>query len=122
MIAEHWLAPFIERFRAGTMAREISAALFIAARQQVVDALVTEGDVAMLTLPVREILRRSAETHVYRVLLVHTHPSGDPRPSLQDISATRRLCRHLRQQRLRLLDHIILTDEHYFSFRANRML
>ena len=61
MIAENWLAPLIDRFRPGMIVRETSAALFITAQPQVVDALVTEGSSAMLTLPFQQILQRGHE-------------------------------------------------------------
>lgn len=104
------------------MLREVSATLFITAQAKIADTLLIEGSVDMLTLPVQEILQRSHKANARQILLVHTHPSGDPRPSAQDIAVTRRLCQNLRRQNLRMMDHIILTQDQYFSFRAHRLL
>lgn len=122
MISAASLSPVIERFRTDALAREMSATLFITSERHIVDAMVTEGEVHMLNLPLHEILLRCHETRAQQIMLLHTHPSGNPCPSSQDVVVTRRLCVHLRRQGLRLLDHIILTQHHYFSFRANAML
>lgn len=50
------------------------------------------------------------------VILTHNHPSGDPKPSEKDISATERLKRALATLDIKLLDHIILGEDTYFSF------
>jgi len=122
MVSDIWLSSLIDIFRPDAMLREVSATLFITAHAKITDTLLIEGSVDMLTLPVQEILHRSHKASARQILLIHTHPSGDPRPSPQDIAVTRRLCQHLRRQHLRMMDHIILTQDQYFSFRAHRLL
>ncbi len=75
-----------------------------------------------MDFPIVDILRDSLALRADHVMIVHTHPSGDPRPSPQDVTATRLLCLRLRRQGQRLFDHLILTKRLYFSFRANRLL
>ncbi|AKF03402.1 JAB domain-containing protein [Sandaracinus amylolyticus] len=51
------------------------------------------------------------------VVLCHNHPSGDPRPSADDVALTRRLLVASEYLGVRLLDHVILgEDDQYFSF------
>lgn len=101
---------------------ERSAILFLDQRARLCGARLIEGDSDMLELPMREILEDGMALPARQILLVHTHPSGDPRPSRQDVAATRRMCGLLRRQGQRLFDHIILSNSRYFSFRANRLL
>ncbi|TNE42903.1 MAG: hypothetical protein EP321_04340 [Sphingomonadales bacterium] len=122
MIGSAFLTPLVEKLHTDALTREISATLFITPERRIVDTLVTEGEADMLILPLHRILARGIETGAHQIMLLHSHPSGDPRPSCQDVAATRRLCLHLRRRGLRLMDHIIVTRDHYFSFRANAML
>jgi DNA repair protein RadC len=51
-------------------------------------------------------------------MVVHNHPSGDPKPSPDDARLTLRLCAAADVLDLPLLDHLIVGDGHrYFSFR-----
>jgi DNA repair protein RadC len=101
---------------------EISAIFYIDHASRILDATVTEGTFDQVELPFVRILHHCLEVDARQLLLVHTHPSGNPQPSQQDMALTRRLCIRLRQQGRRLTDHVILTDNRYFSFRANGLL
>jgi DNA repair protein RadC len=50
------------------------------------------------------------------VIFVHNHPSGEPTPSAEDLALTERLCRAGELLGVRVLDHVILGHEGYFSF------
>ncbi len=101
---------------------EIAAIFFVDGRYRIIDMHLIEGAPDMLELPVSQILRDSAALQARLLMMIHTHPSGDPHPSTHDVAVTRMLCAHLRRQKQRLIDHIILSKHLYFSFRANRML
>lgn len=100
----------------------MSVFVFLSAWGESVDALVDEGAPDALPLPVERVLARAAHLRTPRLLLCHTHPSGDPRPSSQDLHATRQLCAKLRPRGISLADHIILARDSYFSFRMHRLL
>ncbi len=52
------------------------------------------------------------------VIVVHNHPSGDPRPSRDDARVTQRLCAAADILDIELLDHLIVGDDgRYYSFR-----
>lgn len=117
------LAAFLaERFQCREGDPERAAILFIDHRAHIIDMHLIEGTADQLTLPMQQILQQSVKLRVRQIMMIHTHPSGDPRPSTHDVAATRLLCAHLRRQRQRLVDHLILSRTHYFSFRANHML
>ncbi len=54
--------------------------------------------------------------------MVHNHPSGDPRPSRQDVTTSRAIARLARMLDARLLDHRITANEQTFSFRSEGLL
>ena len=51
------------------------------------------------------------------IIVAHNHPSGDPRPSVEDRAATRRLERAGRILGVPLLDHVVIGEGGYYSFR-----
>ena len=51
------------------------------------------------------------------VVFVHNHPSGDPTPSEDDIAVTRRLEHAAELLGIRVLDHVIVGDGQYSSFK-----
>jgi DNA repair protein RadC len=48
-------------------------------------------------------------------IVVHNHPSGDPRPSLEDIELTRHLSAACELMSIRLLDHVVVSHDNYTS-------
>lgn len=60
----------------------------------------------------RALLRHAASG----VVFVHNHPSGDPTPSAEDVSLTERLVRAGELIGIRVLDHVIIGAEGYYSF------
>ncbi len=56
------------------------------------------------------------------IVLCHSHPSGSLRPSASDEQLTAELSKAAKYIDIRMLDHIILTRDNYFSFADNGML
>jgi len=65
----------------------------------------------------REVFGAAAAGGAAAVVLFHNHPSGDPKPSKDDIELTRRLAAVGTLMGIDVLDHIILTDVRYYSFK-----
>lgn len=55
-------------------------------------------------------------------MVLHNHPSGDPAPSRQDIEITKRLVKTGELMDIPLLDHIIIGDNRYTSFKESGLL
>jgi DNA repair protein RadC len=70
----------------------------------------------------REIFRVAASAGAAAVVLFHNHPSGDPTPSEDDVALTRRMTAAGEIMGIPVVDHMILADTHYFSFRDAKML
>jgi DNA repair protein RadC len=65
----------------------------------------------------REIFREAASASAAAIVLFHNHPSGDPTPSRDDVDLTRRLVEAGELMGIDVIDHVILADTRYFSFR-----
>ena len=86
------------------------------------DILISKGTVnASLATP-REIFIEALRYQAVSLILVHNHPSGDPEPSEEDRLLTRRMDEAGKLIGIRLLDHIIIGDASYVSFRERGLL
>ena len=65
----------------------------------------------------REIFREAASACAAAIVLFHNHPSGDPQPSRDDVDLTTRLVQAGEIMGIDVIDHVILADNRYFSFR-----
>lgn len=70
----------------------------------------------------RMIFQKALALRATGLILVHNHPSGNCKPSEQDIALTKRMHSAAHQLELRLIDHLILTADKYFSFADEGML
>ncbi len=70
----------------------------------------------------REIVKRAIELSAFAIVIVHNHPSGDPKPSKADIDATKQIQNALEALDMRLHDHIIMSHTTYFSFKSSGII
>lgn len=64
----------------------------------------------------RDVFLRAVKRNAHTIILVHNHPSGDPKPSRQDLSVTTRLKEAGELLGIPVIDHIIIGDGSYYSF------
>lgn len=95
----------------GSLPDERLRILFLDSAQNLIaDEEVQRGSLGQLAIYPRTIFRRALEHNAAAIILVHNHPSGDPNPSDEDISATRKLDRIGRALDVAILDHMIVTS------------
>jgi DNA repair protein RadC len=82
------------------------------------DETVIEGSVNIAPIYPREIVRRALEVGATALILAHNHPSGDPRPSSEDIRVTRLVAAAGEALDIKLHDHVIVARSGWISFRA----
>lgn len=63
----------------------------------------------------REVFREATTASAAAIVLFHNHPSGDPRPSNDDLLLTRRMLRAGDIMGIDVIDHLILADQRYYS-------
>jgi DNA repair protein RadC len=82
------------------------------------DEIVAEGSVNIAPIYPREIVRRSLEVGATALILAHNHPSGDPRPSEEDVRVTRRVAAAAGALDIKLHDHVIVARSGWISLTA----
>ena len=85
--------------------------------QLICERKLSEGSVNMSLISPREIFLAALESRAVNIVLVHNHPSGDPTPSRSDRELTRNVRDTGEKMGIRLLDHVIIGDNRYVSFR-----
>ena len=65
----------------------------------------------------REVFGAAAAAGAAALVLFHNHPSGDPKPSQDDVQLTRRLAAAGVLMGIEVIDHVILADVRYYSFK-----
>ena len=92
-------------------------AVFLDRKAKVIDQqMLSKGTLSQTAIDCRTVLRNALLVNAASVILLHNHPSGDPRPSAQDIHFTERLNKACSLMDIRLLDHIVIGDKGFFSF------
>lgn len=84
---------------------------------QVVSTLqVSRGGISGTVVDIRLILREALARYASGIFLAHNHPSGNPKPSLEDTKITRKLKEAALWMDVALMDHIIVCGDTYYSF------
>jgi len=84
--------------------------------------LIYRSGIGSVIINPSDIFRRILMTAGSHFIIAHNHPSGDPAPSEEDVHMTRKLSEGAALIGLRLLDHIIFTNDNFFSFKSKDML
>lgn len=80
---------------------------------------ISHGGISETAVDVRVICREAVLANATVVALCHNHPSGNTSPSGDDDRITRRVSDACQTMRLHFLDHVIVTDGGYYSYRDN---
>ena len=86
------------------------------------DIILSEGTVNASLFSPREIFLEALKAEAVNVIILHNHPGGSSMPSRQDIVATERVLEAGRLLGITLLDHIIIGDMEFYSFRQKGLL
>lgn len=78
--------------------------------------MLTKGTLSFTAIDARTILKRALLKNATAVIIAHNHPSGNPKPSVSDIHETERIRAACKLLDVALIDHLILTDDAYYSF------
>lgn len=84
--------------------------------------LLFKGSVSSSNIHPRDIFREAIRNNANRLIIVHNHPSGDPSPSESDLITTKSLLEISRFIAIPIIDHVILGDQNYFSFKENNLI
>ena len=103
--------------------REQCRVLFLDVKNQLIaDEVLNEGTVDHAPVYPREVARRALELSAAAVILVHNHPSGDPKPSTADIHITREIVAALKAVSVKVHDHLVIGRNGAESFKSLGLL
>jgi len=103
--------------------REHFVVLLLNARHEVTASVtVSVGSLNASIVHPREVFKPAVVQSAASIVLVHNHPSGDPEPSEEDLSITRRLVEAGELLGIGVLDHVIIASRGEVSFRSRQLL
>jgi len=97
--------------------REYFFSLQLNAKNQLIrEVLVSVGSLNVSVVHPREVFSFAVRDSTSALILLHNHPSGDPAPSREDRDCTKRLVNAGKILGIRVLDHIVIGHDEYYSF------
>ena len=99
----------------GSSENETFMAIYLDSARQITGCFERQGSVSKVAVTPREIVEHALYFHAAGVVLVHNHPSGCSKPSLTDVNFTKNVYNALDILDIKLLDHLIVTRDHYRS-------
>ena len=97
--------------------KEVFKVIYLNSQNQIIETEdLFEGTVNSSSVSPREVIERSLKHNAVSLIFVHNHPSGNPDPSQSDKDLTRDLVYASSIMRIKILDHVIIGNNKYFSF------
>lgn len=90
--------------------------------QMIKEIELSSGSVKMSLISPRDVFLEALRSEAVNIILIHNHPSGDPTPSQSDLAATKCVAQMGLTLDIPLLDHIIIGDNCYMSFKEESYL
>ncbi len=98
--------------------REQFRVLFLDVKNQIIaDEILGEGTIDHAPVYPREVVRRALEHRAAALILVHNHPSGDPKPSSADVAVTREIVAAAETLGLKVHDHLVIGKHGHASLK-----
>ena len=105
-------APFLRNLK-----KEIVKVVLLNPKLNVIkDLTISEGSLNSSIVHPREVMAPAIKDSAASLVLIHNHPSGDPTPSQADIEITHRLTKAGEIIGIKLLDHIVIAGNDFYSF------
>ena len=86
------------------------------------EAMISRGGIAGTAVDVREVMRHALVNRATGIVLCHNHPSGNLSPSREDDQLTRSVVEACRVMNIQFVDHIIVADTGYFSYKEQEKI
>ena len=103
--------------------KEIFKVMFLDGKNRLIEAEdLFEGSLTSSVVYPREIMKKAIKYDAANLIFVHNHPSGDPDPSPSDKDITKELLFAGNLMQIKVLDHIIIGDNKYFSFADDGLI
>ena len=112
---------YMERMRHETQ-EKLMLAMFDSKSMLLSEKVISVGTCNAALISARDIYRTALQEQAIYIVILHNHPSGNPEPSREDIQVTRKIKQSGEILDILLMDHIVIGDNEYFSFREQDIL
>ena len=103
--------------------KEVFKAIYLNSQNQIIETEdLFEGTINSSSVSPREVIESAIKNNAASLIFVHNHPSGNPEPSKSDKELTKDLVYAGGIMRIRVLDHIIIGNDRYFSFASEGLI
>ena len=102
--------------------KEYFEVAFLSSSNKIIEIETLTGSISNCAVPVREIIKSALAYNAKSLMLSHSHPGGSLRATQADISVTNSIVNAAKLFNITVLDHIIATENNYFSFRENSLM
>jgi len=105
------------------LSKEVFKVLYLNSQNQIIETDdLFEGTINSGSVSPREVIQSAIKNNAASLIFVHNHPSGNPQPSKSDQELTRDLVYAGGIMQIRVLDHIIIGNDRYFSFAGEGLI
>lgn len=102
--------------------KEHFMAIYLDTKNKVIcDQVITVGTLNASLVHPREVFHGAIRNLAHSVVVIHNHPSGDPAPSDADLEVTEKLAQTGEVMGIDLLDHVIITEDKYWSWNEQKI-
>ena len=116
-VAKHYMA------KLGDKKKEYFIAVFLDSKNKIIcDKIISIGTLNASLVHPREVFKEAMKVSANSIILVHNHPSGDVCPSEEDIYQTKILYQSSKFLNIKIIDHIIITKQKYYSFHEKKWI
>ena len=103
--------------------KEVFKVIYLNSQNQIIDtADLFKGTINSSVISPREVIENAIKHNAVSLIFVHNHPSGNPEPSQHDKELTRDLVYAGCIMQIKVLDHIIIGNNRYFSFAGEGLI
>jgi DNA repair protein RadC len=103
--------------------KELFKVLYLNSRHQIIESGdLFKGTLTSSAVSPREVIENALKHNAACLVFAHNHPSGNPEPSQNDKQLTRDLVYAAAIMQIKVLDHIIIGDNRYFSFAGEGLI
>ena len=103
--------------------KEHFVVLYLNAKNQLVHKeTISMGTLNANLVHPREVFEPALKYSAAQIIAAHNHPSGDPKPSEDDLELTKRLTEAGKMMGIDVMDHVIVSKNSYFSFKEEKII
>lgn len=106
----------------GREKKEYFVALYFDTKNNLIVDEISIGILNASLIHPREVFNKAIVNNASHIVIAHNHPSGDPSPSIDDENTTKRLIEAGKIIGISIIDHIIVSNNSYFSFKENKLI